>query len=160
MIHRRGVLPALVLLLLVVVGGVLQVAGGSAGPATDAPPTVTPSPNTAGERAVLRTLSAVERAYAAGDVRLLCVPGALLDSAAIRAQDSQAKDCEDLLESLMASVPRLHLRVRALALEPDLATAEVVTTSGAEATVDFVRRRKRWLMSFSSGEYPIPALVG
>jgi hypothetical protein len=160
MIHRRGVLPALVLLVLVVAGSVLAVANGPDDPTIDAPPAVTPSGGGAGERAVLRTLSAVERAYDSGDVRLLCLPGALVDGAAIRAQDSQAKGCEDLLESLMASVPRLRLRVRALALRPDLATADVVTASGGDTTVDFVRRGKRWLISFSSGEYPIPALAG
>jgi hypothetical protein len=160
MIHRRGVLPVLVLLGLVVVGAVLQVAGGSTGSTSDAPPTATPAPATADERAVLRTLSAVERAYGAGDVRLLCRPGALVDAAVVHAQDKQAKGCEDVLESLMASVQRLHVSVRALALQPDLATAEVTTTSGSEATVDFVRRGRRWLMSFSSGQYPIPALAG
>jgi hypothetical protein len=160
MIHRRGVLPALVLLVLVLAGGVLRVAGGSAGSTTDAPPPVKPSPDTTGERAVLHTLSAVERAYDAGDVQLLCRPGGLLDPAVIRAQDTQPTGCGDELESLMANVPRLHVRVRALALRPDLATAEVTTTSGGEATVDFVRRGSRWLMSFSSGQFPMPALAG
>jgi hypothetical protein len=139
---------------------VLQVVNGSAGSTADAPPTVTPSASGAGERAVLRTLSAVERAYDVGDVRRLCSPGALLDRAVIRAQDKQAQGCEDELESLKANVPRLDVRIRALALQPDLATAELVTTFGTEATVDFVRRGKRWLMSFSDGEYPLPALAG
>jgi hypothetical protein len=160
MIHRRGVLPVLVMLVVVVAGVVLAIVDGPAGSSSDAPPTVTPSPDSAGERAVLRTLSAVERAYAAGDVRRLCRPGALLDGAVVRAENSRAHGCEDELESLMANVPRLHVTVRALALQPDLATADVVSTFGSEATVDFVRRGKRWLMSFSSGQYPIPALAG
>jgi hypothetical protein len=57
-------------------------------------------------------------------------------------------------------VPRLHVRLRALALRPDLATAELASTFGAAATVDFVRRGKRWLMSFSDGEDPVPSLAG
>jgi hypothetical protein len=160
MIHRRGVLPALVLLVLVVVGAVLGVAGRPAGSTTGARPAATPSPETSGERAVLRALAAVERAYTAGDVRRLCRPGALLDPAVIRVQNQRARGCEDELESLMANVPRLHVTIRALALRPDLATADVVTSFGADATVDFIRRGQRWLLSFSGGEDPIPALAG
>jgi hypothetical protein len=159
-IHRRGVLPALVLLVLVVVGTVLAVVNGPASSTTGAQPTVTPGPDPAGERMVVRTLAAVDRAYDAGDVRRLCRPGALLDAPVVRAVDRQAEGCESELEDLMANVPRLHVTIRALALRPDLATADVETTLGADATVDFVRRGKRWLMSFSDGEFPIPALAG
>jgi hypothetical protein len=160
MIHRRGVLPALVLLILVVVGAVLAVTGGPAGSTTGARPAATTGPDAAGERAVLGALAAIERAYAAGDVRRLCRPGALLDPAVIRAQNQQAEDCESELESLMANVPRLHVTIRALALRPDLASADLVTTFGADASVDFVRRGQHWLMSFSGGADPIPVLAG
>jgi hypothetical protein len=163
MIHRRGVLPALVLLVLVVVGGVLQIARGSAAPDAGARATATPTPTatpTAAEQAVLRSLAAVERAYDAGNVRRLCRPGALLDPAVIRAQDAQAQGCESELESLKANVPRLRVTVRTLALERDLATADVLTTTSTGATVDFVRRGQRWLMSFSDSGDPLPALAG
>jgi hypothetical protein len=160
MIHRRGALPVLVMLVVVVAGTVLAIVDGPAGSTTDTPPTVKPTPDSAGERAVLRTLTGVERAYAAGDVRRLCRPGALLDSAVIRAQNAKATGCEDELESLMANVPRLHVRIRALVVRPDLATADLVTTFGADAMVDFVRSGRRWLLSFSDGRYPIPALAG
>jgi hypothetical protein len=159
-IHRRGVLPALVLLVVVVVGTVLSITDGPASSTTDAPPATTPGPATGAERMVLHTLAAVERAYDAGDVRRLCRPGALLDADVVHAQHRQSAGCESELEDLMANVPRLHVTIRALALRPDLATADVETTLGADATVDFVRRGKRWLMSFSDGEFPIPALAG
>jgi hypothetical protein len=160
MIHRRGVLPALVLLVVVVAGIVLSITDGPGSSTSGAQPATTPGPVTAGERMVLHTLTAVERAYDAGDVERLCRPGALLDAAVVRTQDAKAEDCEGELESLMANVPRLHVTIRALALRPDLATAAVETTSGAGATVDFVRRDRRWLMSFSDGQFPIPALAG
>jgi hypothetical protein len=148
-----------VLLVLVVLGGVLGIVRGTAG-STPGDRPATASPDTAGERAVLSSLSAVENAYAAGDVRRLCRPGALLDPAVIRAQDRHARGCVSELEGLMGNVPRLRLSLRALALRPDLATADLVTTSGADATVDFVPRGKRWLMSFSGGDQPIPVLAG
>jgi hypothetical protein len=104
MIHRRGVLPALLLLVLVLAGFALQL---SYTPNTSTPaPRATPTPS-AGGRAVVRSLAAVERAYAAGDVRRLCRPGALLDPAAV------GPGCERSLEQLMANVPRLHVSVRA-----------------------------------------------
>jgi hypothetical protein len=158
MIHRRGILPALVLLVLVLAGGILQVARGPAAATQGARPTPTPTPaQGANARAVLRSLSAVERAYGSGDVRRLCRPGALLDRAVVRAEGAQ---CESGLESLMANVPRLRVTVRELALRRDLATAAVVTTKGAGASVDFVRRGPRWLMSFSQGQAPLPVLAG
>jgi hypothetical protein len=159
MIHRRGVLPVLLLLVLVVVGFVLQALSGSGATAPGARPAPTPTP-TAAERAVLRSIDDIERAYAAGNLRRLCRPGALLDPAVIRAQDVRAQGCESEVESLMANVPRLRVTVRALALRRDLATAAIRTTSGSATTVDFVRRGKRWLLSFSNGADPIPALAG
>jgi hypothetical protein len=152
MIHRRGVLPVLLLLVLVVAGFVLQAVSGpnAATSRATATPSATP---TAAERPVLRSLAAVEQAYAAGDVRRLCRPGALLDPAVI------GDGCERRLESLIANVPRLRVTVQALALRRDLATAAVRTMSGDTTTVDFVRRGRRWLMSFSDGQDPIAALA-
>lgn len=158
MIHRRGVLPVLALLVLVVAGAVLQIvrapAAGAPAPPPDASAPVGPSP---AERAVLRSLGAVERAYRAGDVRRLCRPGALLDPAVIRAQ---SRGCESRLERLMTTVPRLRVTIRGLTLRPDLATAAVRTARDTVTAVDFVRRGKRWLLSFSDGEDPFPALAG
>ena len=112
MIHRRGVLPVLVLLVLVIAGAVLSAVRGPAAQRT-APATATPAA-TAAERAVLSSLATVENAYDAGDVRRLCRPGSLVDPAVVRAQNAQAQDCESELESLMANVPRLRVTVRAL----------------------------------------------
>jgi hypothetical protein len=36
----------------------------------------------------------------------------------------------------------------------------VVAANGGSATVDFVRRDRRWLLSFSDGNDPLPALAG
>jgi hypothetical protein len=49
---------------------------------------------------------------------------------------------------------------RGLAVRTDLATASVVTANGNAATVDLVRRGGRWLLSFSDGADPLPALAG
>lgn len=163
MIHRRGVLPVLVLLVLVIAGALLQAVRGPDAATTGAQPTPTATATatpTAAERAVLSSLAAVENAYDAGNVRRLCRPGSLLDPAVVRAQDAQAEGCESELESLMANVPRLRVTVRGLDLRSDLATAAVLTTTGTGATVDFVRHGQRWLMSFSEGADPIAALAG
>jgi hypothetical protein len=161
MIHRRGVLGVLLLLVLVVAGFAAQVVRGPAA----ATPTVqsatpTPIPATGAARAVIRSLARVERAYDAGDVRRLCRPGALVDPAVIHAQNAQVDGCESELESLIANVPRLRVTVRGLAVRADLATATVLTENGNAATVDFVRRGGRWLLSFGDGANPLPALAG
>jgi hypothetical protein len=163
MIHRRGVLPALVLLSLVAVGVVLQILRGPA-PASPAPAhapaAASTPPPTADARAVLRSLAAVRRAYEAGNVRRLCRPGALVDPAVIRTQNAGPDDCEGELESLVAHEPALQLTVRDIALRPDLATVVVSVAGGPGAPVDFVRRGGRWLLSFSNGEDPMPVLAG
>jgi hypothetical protein len=161
MIHRRGVLPVLVLLALVVFGLVGQIVRGS-GTATPAGQSAaaTPAPVTGAGREALRSLAAVERAYDAGNVRRLCRPGVLVDPAVIRAQNAAKDGCEGEVEGLMANVPRLHVTVRALAVESDLVTADVAAANGAAATVDFVHRDGRWLLSFSDGTDPLPALAG
>jgi hypothetical protein len=164
MIHRRGVLPVLVLLALVLLGTVVQIVRGTAAatpggqPAAAASPT--PTAPTGAARAVLSSLAGVERVYDAGNVRRLCRPGALVDPAVIRAQNARREGCESELESLIANVPRLQLTVRELAVRADLATATVATANGNGATVDFVRRGGRWLLSFSDGDDPLPALAG
>jgi hypothetical protein len=164
MIHRRGVLPVLLLLALVLVGAVLQIVRGPSGatpggqPAAGATPT--PTPATGAAREVLQSLAAVERAYDAGNVRRLCRPGVLVDPGVIHAQDARPGGCEGELESLMANAPRLRLTVRALAVRPDLVTTTLATATGASETVDFVRRGERWLLSFSDGNDPMPALAG
>jgi hypothetical protein len=163
MIYRRGVLTALALLALVVVGSVLQTLGGTtqapnaaATPTATATATPTPTP-TAAEQAVLRSLAAVERAYDAGDVRRLCRPGALVDPTVVR---GHGRACESHLENLIASVPQLRLTVRGIAMRPDLATATVLTANDASTTIDFVRDGQGWLLSFSNGGDPFAALAG
>jgi hypothetical protein len=164
MIHRRGAVSVLVVLLLVVFGIVLQTVGGPAAAQPDPQPMVdarpTPAPRTGDARAVLRSLAVVRRAYDIGDVRRLCRPGALVDPAVIQAQNAGPAGCESEIESLIASRPRLQLKVHGVAVRPDLATVDVSTVSGSGASVDFVRRGRRWLLSFSAGQDPIPALAG
>jgi hypothetical protein len=155
MIYRRGVLPMLVLLVLVVVGGVLQIVAGSTSSGRSAAG-ATPTPTTtAAARSVLSSLAGVERAYDAGNVRQLCRPGVLVDPAVIRAQNAR-QGCESELETMTANRPRLQVTVRRITLEPDLAIATVETGN----SVDFVRRGQRWLLSFSDGSDPFPALAG
>jgi hypothetical protein len=109
---------------------------------------------------VVRSLAAVERAFDAGNVLRLCRPGALVDPAVIRRQDIGSGDCESELEGLVASRAPLRLAVRQVAVRPDLATVTVATTSGARVAVDLVRQGQRWLLSFSDGGDPMPALAG
>ena len=161
MIHRRGALPALVLLALVVFGLVVQIARGPGAATPGAQPAAaTPTPATGTARGVLRALVAVENAYDAGNVRRLCRPGVLVDPAVIHAQDKARDGCEGELEQLMASAPRLRVTVRALAARSDLVTTDIAAANGADATVDFVHRDGRWLLSFSDGGDPLPALAG
>jgi hypothetical protein len=160
MIHRRGVLPVLVLLLAVLVGTVVAIVRGPAA-ATPTHPSAAqapPAPVTGAARGVVRSLLAVEHAYADGDVRRLCRPGALVDPAVIRSRSHAS--CESRLESLMANVPALKLTLRGLTLRQDLATATVRTPSGRTVPVDLVRDGGRWLLSFSDGTDPFPALAG
>jgi hypothetical protein len=164
MIRRRGVIPVLLLLVLVVFGAVAQTVRGPAAAPSGAPaattPTPTPVPTTGPARAVARSLAAVERAFNAGDVRLLCRSGALVDPAVIRQQSALRGGCESELEELIANRPPIRLAVRRLTLRRDLATVAVATPGGAGVAVDFVRNGRRWLLSFSNGNDPMPALMG
>jgi hypothetical protein len=161
MIHRRGVLPVLLLLVLILVGLVVQIVRGPAAATPSGQSTAaTPTPATGAAHAVIGSLAGIEGAYDAGDVRRLCRPGMLVDPAVIRAQNDRRQGCESELESLIANVPRLRLTVRELGVRADLATATVVTGNGKGATVDFVRRGRRWLLSFSDGSDPWPVLAG
>lgn len=78
----------------------------------------------------------------------------------IRQQNAGSGGCESELETLMAFQPPLRLAVRKVALRRDLATATVATASGASVPVDLVRQGRRWLLSFSNGDDPLPALAG
>jgi hypothetical protein len=131
-------------------------AGGRA-PAAKATPARAAIPGAAA--GVVRTVARVEHAFNAGDVRLLCRPGALVDPAVIRGQDGQA-GCQSELETLMADKSPLQLTVDGVSLKADLATAVVATRLGTTATVDLVRGGSGWLLSFSDGDDPMPALAG
>lgn len=159
MIYRRGVLPGLLLLLLVVLGAVGRIAGGSATPAPP-PARPTPTPAVTAPTDVLRTLDAVQRAFNGGDVRRLCLPGDLVDRAVVSEQDAKPGGCTSELEALMADEPPMRLTLRSVALRPDLATVEVSTARGQLVSVDLVRRGATWLLSFSDGDDPMPALAG
>ena len=164
MFHRRGVIPFVVLLLLVVLGTVVQIVAGTVatrgGSVSGPRPAVaaTPPP-TRPARQVIRSLGAVQHAFAAGDVRRLCRPGALVDPAVIRRQNAHTGGCESELEQLIATKRQLRLSVRGVSLRRDLATASVATAA-ATVPVDFVRHGPRWLLSFSDGGDPMPALAG
>jgi hypothetical protein len=163
-IHRRGAIPILLLLVLVVFGAVMQIVRGAADPRA-AVPAANPATHaipaeTRRARDALRGLAAVQRAFNAGNVKLLCRPGALVDPAVVREQDGRTGGCESELERLMANEPPMRLTVLRLALRRDLATAAVTTRSGSRASVDLVRRGERWQLSFSQGNDPMPALAG
>jgi hypothetical protein len=165
MIRRRGLIPIL-LLVLVLFGVVAQIVGGrTAAPGApvatpQASVAATPTPSAGPARAVVRSLAAVQQAFNAGDVRLLCRSGALVDPAVIRLQNAGSGGCESQLETLMASELPLRLAVRQVALRRDLATAAVATASGGSVPVDLVRQGRRWLLSFSGGGDPMLALAG
>jgi hypothetical protein len=156
-------MPFLVLLFLVIFGVIVQIVAGTAGlgrlptrePAVAATPP--PAPVAPG---VIRSLGAVEHAFAAGDVVQLCRPGALVDPAVIRQQNAHHGGCESEMERLIATKQRLRLSVRSVSQRRDLATAAVATASGATVPVDFIRQGGRWVLSFSNGIDPMPALAG
>jgi hypothetical protein len=152
----------LLLLLLVLLGTVARIIGGAA--ATGRPATSSPTPSAAipadGARRVVKALAAVERAFNAGDARLLCRRGRLVDPAVLRNIAVGSGGCESELESLMADEPPLRLAVRRLSVQRDLATATVTTARGTTVPVDLVRQGFRWLLSFSDGDDPMPKLAG
>lgn len=167
MLKRRGVLPFLILLtLVVVVGVVIQIGSGPAPPrtadaASSATPSATPSPlNSREGRAVVTAVAHVQSAFNAGDVGMLCKPGALVDAAVIRSLDAGAGGCESKIELLIANASPLRLAVTKVTLQPDLATADVTTRPGTTVPVDLVRGPRGWLLSFSRGADPMPALAG
>jgi hypothetical protein len=163
-LHKRGVLPVLLLLALVLVGTGMQIAFGAARESPSVPPTATPTPTptpAVGQTdAVERSLTAVQRAFNAGDLGSLCRRGRLVDPDVIGGQDADRPGCEAELEALMAHEPPLRLTVRRVTVRPDLASVTVTTAQGQDAVVDMVRRGDRWLLSFSNGSDPMPVLTG
>jgi hypothetical protein len=154
------VFPVLLLLVLVVAGAVAQFVDGAGATrqTSAATPSATPPAATRGAaRGVAQALASVERAFNAGDARLLCRPGRLVDPAVLR---KRGAGCESQLEALMADEPPLRLTLRGLLLEPDLATATVTTARKTIVRVDLVRQGTRWLLSFSDGDDPMPELAG
>jgi len=154
------VIPVLLLLVLVVAGTVVRFVdrAGATGQTNAATPSASPSAATrTAARGVAEALASVERAFNAGDARLLCRPGRLLDPAVLR---KRGAGCESQLEALMADEPPLRLTLRGLLLEPDLATATVTTARNTTVTVDLVRQGSHWLLSFSHGDDPMPELAG
>jgi hypothetical protein len=162
LIHRRGSLPALALLGLVLLGLALQLSGRAATGADRSPaPAATPSPAaTARSAAVVEALATVQRAFNAGAVKRLCRPGALVDPAVIRRRAAGASGCEAELEALESNAPPMRLTVRGVSVAGDLAAAAVTTARGTAGEVDLVRRGGRWLLSFSDGDDPFPVLAG
>ena len=159
-IRRRHV--ALVLAL-VVFGWVAALVRGSPGTAVR-PAVSTPTPTAAAPAAAARdvasALDRAQRAFDAGNVRLLCRPGALVDPAVIRQQNAHSGGCQGEAETLIGDEPPMRLTVRSLALRGDLATATVTTARGTTAHVDLLRNGGRWLLSFSNAGDPLPPLAG
>jgi hypothetical protein len=130
------------------------------GPATSArAASATPTPNPHG--AVARRLTALQRAYNAGDVARICRPGHLLDAAVVgRLHEPGVPDCEADVERLLSIAGAMDITVEAIHRRPGLATAMVTPHGAAAVPVDLVRRRGRWLVSFSAGGDPLQALTG
>jgi hypothetical protein len=153
----------LVLVIFGVVSQIIRAAVAAPPPPTTTggdPPSALTRP-TRDERAVIGAVAAVQRAFNAGDVTLLCHPGALVDGAVVSLQNSLPGGCEAELEGLMAAdTSPLRLTVRGLTLRRDLATAFVSTSRGGQASVDLVRGPRGWLLSLSGGNDPMPALAG
>ena len=167
MIIRRRYVT--VLLALVVVGWAASLLGGSSGtalgPVATATPTPTPTPTATAPTGIARDATAaldrVQRAFNAGDVSLLCRPGAVVDPAVIREQDAESGGCVAEAETLIGDEPQLQLQVRSVAARGgDLATATVKTARGTTAQVDLIRTSGRWLLSFSDADDPLPVLAG
>ena len=161
MIRRRGAVTVLLLLGLMLFGVLLQtlasavppVANGAARPSSAAPAV----PHAAA--GVVGALGRVQNAFNAGDVVLLCKSGALVDPAVVRSQNAQG-GCENELETLVANEAPMRLAVQRVTTDGDLAIAAVTTRLGTTATVDLVRDGHAWLLSFSDGDDPMPALAG
>ncbi len=96
----------------------------------------------------------------AGGRTALCRPDALVDAAVIRRLDRRPGGCEAQLEVLLANSPPMQLTVQRVRLRSDLATAVVTTHRGTTVSVDLVRGPRGWLISFSDGDDPMPALAG
>ena len=166
MIDRRAVIPILVLLALLVIGTGASLVTDTASLRTPpaAQPTVTPIPATpaspATPPAIAAAVARVQHAFNAGDTGALCRPGALVDAAVIRRQDRRPGGCEAEFEALLADSSPMQLTVRNVSMRSDLATAVVTTHPGTTVSVDLVRGPRGWLISFSDGEDPMPALAG
>lgn len=166
MLRRLAILVLVLIVLTTALDAALQASTGPAGPTRSgvtsgkaaASRPAPPPPTTARDGRVEAAIAAVQQAFNAGDVRLLCRPGALVDPAVIR-QEAQSGGCESELETLVAEGP-MRLEVRSVVTQPDLATARVQTADDSIVPVDLVRAGHRWLLSFSDGDDPMSALTG
>ena len=165
MIHKRGVWPVLLVLVVVILATGLRIAGevaGEPGPPGTATPTPTPIPTQTPTGAGRERSSLVPRSarYKRRRSGLLCRHRQLVDPALIRQQNAQQPGCEAELEALMANEPPLRLTVDEVLLRHDLATATVTQARSASVRVDLIHDAGRWLLSFSDGGDPMPALAG
>jgi hypothetical protein len=159
MMRRTITVALLAAVLASALGGALlnKPAPGSSRSGTAASATPTPVPH----GAVVRRLMALQRAYNAGDVARVCRPGHLLDAAVVgRLHEPGVPDCEADVERLLSTAGAMDITVEAIHRRPGLATAMVTPHGAAAVPVDLVRRRGRWLVSFSAGGDPLQALTG
>jgi hypothetical protein len=159
MMRRTITVALLAAVLASALGGALlnKPAPGSSRSGTAASATPTPVPH----GAVVRRLMALQRAYNAGDVHRICRPGHLLDRAVVaRLHEPGVPDCEADVELLLGGAGDMDITVEAVHRRPGLATAIVTPRGAATVPVDLVRRRGRWLVSFSAGGDPLRALTG
>jgi hypothetical protein len=158
MTHRSFSITAAATLL--AVAALAGCGGGSSDAAREQTTTASKPPPTLHGRAAQAAggVRRLERALRDGDVVALCRPGSVFTRAVIKDMYGDGVSCEAQVEAtgVLAKPPRLT--VTGIALERDLARAEVRVGNVTDVPLELVRGRSRWLVSFSEGDNPIVAL--
>jgi hypothetical protein len=126
-------------------------------PAARHPSAPPPRPG-GGQARAARSVARLADALKDGDVAHLCRPGAVFTPEVVAELNSGGVSCEASLELSGPLSKPPPLTVTSLALERDLAVAQVRVGGGATIPLDLVRDRGRWLVSFSKGIDPITAM--
>ena len=117
----------------------------------------TPAPLHGEAARAAQAVTSLADALHAGDVERLCKPGAVFTGAVVAAMKEGGLSCEAALELSPELRRPPELTVTKLAIEPDLATAQVRVGRRANVPLDLVRTGGRWLVSFSDGSNPVAA---